>query len=118
MGSDLKEMKYRRRIGVEERPQCSDQRGGADWAALQQDPVELLRKLDELRDQITRSCNVVCQPREHRRVSRRAVSMLPEQLEPPPLPGTTAPAMAGGMGTACHHRAHTHRHALNMGRGM
>lgn len=89
MGSDLKEMKYRRRIGVEERPQCSDPRGGgADWAALQQDPVELLRKLDELRDQITRSCHVVGQPREHRRVSRRAVSMLPEQLEPPPpLPG-------------------------------
>ncbi|ONM40384.1 Extra-large G-protein-like [Zea mays] len=88
MGSDLKEMKYRRRIGVEERPQCSDPRGGADWAALQQDPVELLRKLDELRDQITRSCNVVVgQPREHRRVSRRAVSMLPEHLEPPPLPG-------------------------------
>ncbi|XP_066312136.1 uncharacterized protein [Miscanthus floridulus] len=87
MGSDLKEMKYRRRIGAEERPQCSDPRGGADWAALQQDPVELLRKLDELRDQITRSCNVVGQPREHRRVSRRAVSMPPEHLEPPPLPG-------------------------------
>ncbi|RCV26248.1 hypothetical protein SETIT_5G230300v2 [Setaria italica] len=87
MGSDLKEMKYRRRIGVEERPQCSDPRGGADWAALQQDPVELLRKLDELRDQITRSCHVVGQPREHRRVSRRAVSMLPEHLEPPPQPG-------------------------------
>ncbi|CAO2179168.1 unnamed protein product [Urochloa humidicola] len=87
MGSDLKEMKYRRRIAVEERPQCSDSRGGADWAALQQDPVELLRKLDELRDQITRSCHVAGQPREHRRPSRRAVSMLPEQLEPPPLPG-------------------------------
>ncbi|CAO2170671.1 unnamed protein product [Urochloa humidicola] len=87
MGSDLKEMKYRRRIAVEERPQCSDSRGGADWAALQQDPVELLRKLDELRDQITRSCHVTGQPREHRRPSRRAVSMLPEQLDPPPLPG-------------------------------
>ncbi|OEL21459.1 hypothetical protein BAE44_0017527 [Dichanthelium oligosanthes] len=87
MGSDLKEMKYRRRIGVEERPQCSDPRGGgAEWAALQQDPVELLRKLDELRDQITRSYHVVGQPREQRRVSRRAVSMLPEHLEPPPLP--------------------------------
>ena len=87
MGSDLKELKYRRRIGVEERAQCSDPRGGADWTALQQDPVELLRKLDELRDQITRSCHVVGQPREHRRVSRRAVSLLPEHLEPPPLPG-------------------------------
>ncbi|AQK96697.1 Extra-large G-protein-like, partial [Zea mays] len=89
MGSDLKEMKYRRRIGAEERPQCSDRRGGAGWAALQQDPVELLRKLDELRDQIARSCNVVAQRREPRRASRRAVSMLPaEHLEePPPLPG-------------------------------
>jgi len=87
MGSDLKELKYRRRIGAEERAQCSDPRGGADWAALQQDPIELLRKLDELRDQITRSCHVVGQPREHRRVSRRAVSLLPEHLEPPPLPG-------------------------------
>ncbi|KAG2599175.1 hypothetical protein PVAP13_5KG460800 [Panicum virgatum] len=87
MGSDLKELKYRRRIGVEERAQCSDPRGGADWAALQQDPVELLRKLDELRDQITRSCHVVGQPRDHRRFSRRAVSVLPEHLEPPPLPG-------------------------------
>nr|CAB3477651.1 unnamed protein product [Digitaria exilis] len=88
MGSDLKEMKYRRRIGVEESPQCSGSRGGGpDWGALQQDPVELLRKLDELRDQITRSCHVVGQPREHRRPGRRAVSMLPEHLEPPPLPG-------------------------------
>ncbi|XP_062205829.1 uncharacterized protein LOC133907759 [Phragmites australis] len=86
MGSDLKEMKYRRMIVAEERTQCSEPRG-ADWAALQQDPVELLRKLDELRDQITRSCHVVGQPREHRKVSRRAVSMLPESPEPPPLPG-------------------------------
>ncbi|MEJ2461055.1 MAG: hypothetical protein P8098_05435 [Candidatus Thiodiazotropha sp.] len=30
--------------------QCSDPRG-VDCAALQQDPVELLRKLDELREQ-------------------------------------------------------------------
>ncbi|TVU35931.1 hypothetical protein EJB05_17838 [Eragrostis curvula] len=88
MGSDLKEMKYRRRIGLEERPQCSVPRGAAaDWAALQQDPVELLRKLDELKDQIKRSYQVVEPPREHRRVGRRAVSLIPEQPEPPPLPG-------------------------------
>jgi hypothetical protein len=83
MGSDLKEMKYRRRIGMEELPQRSDPRA-VDWAALQQDPVELLRKLDELREQITRSCHVVGPPQEHRRVSRRAVSLIPE---PPPLTG-------------------------------
>ncbi|XP_062215486.1 uncharacterized protein LOC133916029 [Phragmites australis] len=86
MGSDLKEMKYRRRIGAEERAQCSEPRG-AEWAALQQDPVELLRKLDELRDQITRSCHVVGQPREHSRVSHRSVSMIPEHPEPPPVLG-------------------------------
>lgn len=86
MGTDLKEMKYRRRIGLEERPQCSEQRG-VDWGVLKQDPVELLRKLDELRDQITRSCQIAEQPREHRRVGRRAVSLLPEPPEPPPLPG-------------------------------
>ncbi|KAL6842767.1 hypothetical protein ACP4OV_027611 [Aristida adscensionis] len=97
MGSDLKEMKYRRRIGVEERAQCSDPRA-VDWAALQQDPVELLRKLDELRDQITRSCHVVGQPREHRRVGRRAVSMLPEFPEPPPLPGYHRPRYGGRYG--------------------
>ncbi|KAK3164806.1 hypothetical protein QOZ80_1AG0025030 [Eleusine coracana subsp. coracana] len=86
MGSDLKEMKYRRRIGMEERPQCIDPRG-VDLAALQQDPLDLLRKLDELRDQITRSCHVVGPPREQRRVSRRTVSLIPEQPEPPPLAG-------------------------------
>uniref|UniRef100_A0ACD5VQF0 Uncharacterized protein n=1 Tax=Avena sativa TaxID=4498 RepID=A0ACD5VQF0_AVESA len=83
---DLKEMKYRRRIGLEDRAQCSDQRG-ADWGVLKQDPVELLRKLDELRDQITRSCQVAEQPREHRRAGRRAASLIPEYPEPPPLPG-------------------------------
>ncbi|GJN18351.1 hypothetical protein PR202_gb05504 [Eleusine coracana subsp. coracana] len=86
MGSDLKEMKYRRRIGMEERPQCIDPRG-VDLAALQQDPLDLLRKLDELRDQITRSCHVVGPPREQRRVSRRTASLIPEQPEPPPLAG-------------------------------
>ncbi|KAL6614892.1 hypothetical protein ACP70R_037162 [Stipagrostis hirtigluma subsp. patula] len=95
MGSDLKEMKYRRRIGVEERAQCSDPRA-VDWAALQQDPVELLRKLDELRDQITRSCHVVGPPREHRRVSRRTVSVLPEHPEPPPLPAYHRSRYGGG----------------------
>ncbi|CAM0881750.1 unnamed protein product [Alopecurus aequalis] len=80
---DLKEMKYRRRIGLEDRAQCSEQRG-ADWGVLKQDPVELLRKLDELRDQITRSCQVAEQPRG---VGRRAASLIPEYPEPPPLPG-------------------------------
>ena len=61
MGSEPKEMKYRRRIGLEDRAQCSEQRG-ADWGVLKQDPAELLRKLDELRDQITRSCQVADQP--------------------------------------------------------
>uniref|UniRef100_A0ACD5W176 Uncharacterized protein n=2 Tax=Avena sativa TaxID=4498 RepID=A0ACD5W176_AVESA len=83
---DLKEMKYRRRIGLEDRAQCSDQRG-ADWGVLKQDPVELLRKLDELRDQITRSCQVAEQPREHRRAGRRPASLIPDYPEPPPLPG-------------------------------
>jgi hypothetical protein len=86
MGSDLKEMKYRRRVGMEERPQCSDPRG-VDCATLQQDPVVLLRKLDELREQITRSCHVVGPLREHRRVGRRAVSLIPDQPETPPLAG-------------------------------
>lgn len=83
---------------MEDRGQCSDPRGGADWAALQQNPVELLRKLDELRDQITRSCHVVGQPREHRRVSRRAISMLPDHLEPPPVPGYHRSRYAGRYG--------------------
>uniref|UniRef100_A0A0D9V312 Probable zinc-ribbon domain-containing protein n=1 Tax=Leersia perrieri TaxID=77586 RepID=A0A0D9V312_9ORYZ len=86
MGSDLKEMKYRRRIGLEERAQCSEQRT-LDWRALKQDPVELLRKLDELREQITRSCQIVEPPGEHRRTSRRTLSLLPENPEPPPMPG-------------------------------
>ncbi|KAJ1284367.1 hypothetical protein BS78_03G198300 [Paspalum vaginatum] len=91
-------MKNRRMIGVEEeRAQCSDPRGAADWAALQQNPVELLRKLDELRDQITRSCYVAGQPRERRMAARRAVSMLPEHLEPPP-PAYHRPRYGGRYG--------------------
>ncbi|KAM3350010.1 hypothetical protein ACQJBY_022681 [Aegilops geniculata] len=87
---DLKEMKYRRRIGLQERAQCSDQRA-VDWGVLKQDPVELLRKLDELRDQITRSCQVAEQPREHRRAGRRPPSLLPDLPEPVPLPGYHRP---------------------------
>uniref|UniRef100_A0A0E0JLA9 Uncharacterized protein n=1 Tax=Oryza punctata TaxID=4537 RepID=A0A0E0JLA9_ORYPU len=86
MGSDLKEMKYRRRIGLDERAQCSEQRA-LDWHALKHDPVELLRKLDELREQITRTCQIVEPPREHRRADRRVLSLLPENPEPPPMPG-------------------------------
>ncbi|XP_047058996.1 uncharacterized protein LOC124665643 [Lolium rigidum] len=83
---DLKEMKYRRRVALEDRAQCSDPRA-ADWGLLKQDPVELLRKLDELRDQITRSCQVADQPpREHRRAGRRAASLIPDYPEPPPPP--------------------------------
>lgn len=95
MGSDLKEMKYRRRIGLDERAQCSEQRA-LDWHALKQDPVELLRKLDELREQITRTCQIVEPPREHRRAGRRALSLLPENPEPPPMPGYHRSRYGGG----------------------
>ncbi|XP_073008077.1 uncharacterized protein [Typha latifolia] len=41
---------------------------------LEQDPVELLRKLDELRDQITRSCEFMGKQREAEPRNRRAAS--------------------------------------------
>ena len=53
MASEPKEMKYRRRGRVPEPVQygqCSDRSGVLDWGALKQDPLELLRKLDEIRD--------------------------------------------------------------------
>ncbi|CAM0953500.1 unnamed protein product [Alopecurus aequalis] len=93
MGSEAKEMKYRRRPRVLEPggyEQCGGDRGGGakvDWAALKrQDPAELLRKLDEIRDQITRSCEIAgppAPPQPHR-VARRAVSMRPSHADPPP----------------------------------
>lgn len=88
MSSEAKEMKYRRRGRVPEPPseygQCSDRSGTLDWAALKHDPAELLRKLDEIRDQITRSCELVGQPPErHRVMSRRTVSLRPSYAEPP-----------------------------------
>ncbi|XP_044984676.1 uncharacterized protein LOC123452136 isoform X2 [Hordeum vulgare subsp. vulgare] len=95
MGSEPKEMKYRRRVRAPEPGdygQCGDRGGGAvDWAALkQQDPAELLRKLDELRDQITRSCEAAGPPPH--RMGRRAVPMRPSHADPlPPPPGRGAP---------------------------
>uniref|UniRef100_A0A0D9WKD0 Probable zinc-ribbon domain-containing protein n=1 Tax=Leersia perrieri TaxID=77586 RepID=A0A0D9WKD0_9ORYZ len=91
MGSEAKEMKYRRRGRVPEPVdygQCGggggDRSGVLDWgAALKQDPAELLRKLDELRDQIT--SEMAEQPRERHRMSRRTVSLRPSpHAEPPP----------------------------------
>ncbi|KAK6918247.1 putative zinc-ribbon domain, plant [Dillenia turbinata] len=40
---------------------------------LEQDRAELLRKLDELKDQLTRSCNVPDNPKENAAPNRRAV---------------------------------------------
>lgn len=102
MGSEPKEMKYRRRARVPEPGeygQCTDSSGrsgpSADWSGAlkqqlqQQDPAELLRRLEEIRDQIiTRSCEVV-EPR--RAMSRRTVSLRPEPLPPPPPPGRATP---------------------------
>ncbi|GJN15351.1 hypothetical protein PR202_gb02254 [Eleusine coracana subsp. coracana] len=88
MATQPKEMKYRRRARAPEQSeygQCSERSSGAlDWGALKQDPVELLRKLDELRDQITRSCELTAQPPERHRMSRRAISLRPSHAEPPP----------------------------------
>ncbi|KAL6620783.1 hypothetical protein ACP70R_035922 [Stipagrostis hirtigluma subsp. patula] len=89
MASDPKEMKYRRRARVPEPSeygQCSNRSGALDWDALKQDPVELLRKLDEIRDQINRSCELMGQPPERHRMSRRAISLRPSHAEPPPPP--------------------------------
>ncbi|BAF18375.1 uncharacterized protein [Oryza sativa Japonica Group] len=89
MGSEAKEMKYRRRARVPEPfdyGQCGGDRSGVlDWGALKENPVELLRKLDELRDHITRSCEITDQPRERHRMSRRTASLRPSHAEPPPL---------------------------------
>ncbi|RLN31140.1 uncharacterized protein C2845_PM05G27690 [Panicum miliaceum] len=90
MASEQKEMKYRRRGRVPEPVQygqCSDRSGVLDWGALKQDPLELLRKLDEIRDQITRSCELTEQPPERPRMSRRTISLRPSHAEPPPHAG-------------------------------
>ncbi|CAL4895115.1 unnamed protein product [Urochloa decumbens] len=87
MASDPKEMKYRRRGRVPEPVQygqCSDRSGALDWGGLKQDPLELLRKLDEIRDQITRSCELTGPPPERHHMSRRTVSLRPSHAEPPP----------------------------------
>ncbi|TVU20116.1 hypothetical protein EJB05_36309, partial [Eragrostis curvula] len=88
MASQPKEMKYRRRARVPEPSeygQCSERNSGAlDWGALKQDPVELLRKLDEIRDQLTRSCELMGQPPQRHPMSCRAVSLRPSHAEPPP----------------------------------
>ncbi|CAL4901570.1 unnamed protein product [Urochloa decumbens] len=90
MASDPKEMKYRRRGRVPEPVQygqCSDRSGALDWGGLKQDPLELLRKLDEIRDQITRSCELTGPPPERHHMSRRTVSLRPSHAEPPPHAG-------------------------------
>ncbi|CAN6331826.1 unnamed protein product [Urochloa humidicola] len=90
MASDPKEMKYRRRGRVPEPVQygqCSNRSGALDWGALKQDPLELLRKLDEIRDQITRSCELTGPPPERHGMSRRTVSLRPSHAEPPPHAG-------------------------------
>lgn len=91
MASEAKEMKYRRRgrvPGPPEHGQRSDRSGALDWAALKHDPAELLRKLDEVRDQITRSCELVADC--YRVRSRRTVSLRPTHAESPP-PYTACP---------------------------
>ncbi|KAM3413163.1 hypothetical protein ACQJBY_004375 [Aegilops geniculata] len=98
MGSEPKEMKYRRRARAPEPGdygQCGGGGGAVDWASLkQQDPAELLRKLDEIRDQITRSCEAAG-PRgadPPHRMGRGAVSMRHSHADPlPPPPGRGAP---------------------------
>ncbi|KAF8726843.1 hypothetical protein HU200_019323 [Digitaria exilis] len=90
MASEPKEMKYRRRGPVPEPVQygqCGDRSGVLDWGALKQDPAELLRKLDEIRDQITRSCELTGQPPERHSMSRRTVSLRPSHAEPTPHAG-------------------------------
>lgn len=92
MASEAKEMKYRRRgrvPGPPEHGQRSDRSGALDWAALKHDPAELLRKLDEVRDQITRSCELMGPPPpdRHRAMSRRTVSLRPSYAEPPHAAG-------------------------------
>ncbi|XP_042487666.1 uncharacterized protein LOC122067891 [Macadamia integrifolia] len=52
---------------------------------LEQDRAELLRKLDELKDQLNRSCNIVEKPKEGVPVDRRTVPP-PPPPPPPPLP--------------------------------
>ena len=115
MASEAKEMKYRRRgrvPGPPEHGQRSDRSGALDWAALKHDPAELLRKLDEVRDQITRSCELVADC--HRAVSRRSAAQsrcaprTPSRLQRTShawASTTTARATLAGTGLACR-RAH------------
>ncbi|XP_043716900.1 uncharacterized protein LOC122664928 isoform X2 [Telopea speciosissima] len=56
---------------------------------LEQDRAELLRKLDELKDQLSRSCDIAEKPKERVPVARRMVPL------PPPPP----PDPYGGHGT-------------------
>ncbi|XP_040380188.1 uncharacterized protein LOC102717251 [Oryza brachyantha] len=87
MGSEAKEMKYRRRARVSgpvDDGQCGDRSGALDWGALKENPVELLLKLDEVRDHLIRSYEMEGQPRERHPMSRRAASLRPSHAEPPP----------------------------------
>ncbi|KAJ1264296.1 hypothetical protein BS78_09G252700 [Paspalum vaginatum] len=96
MASEPKEMKYRRRRARAPEPgveyaQCGGDRGSGalDLGQLKRlgvgEPMELLRKLDEIRDQITRSCELAAPPAppERHRMSRRTVSLRPSHAEPP-----------------------------------
>ncbi|XP_026656835.2 uncharacterized protein LOC103696830 [Phoenix dactylifera] len=56
-------------------PAMKQNREGPDKAEhLEQDPAQLLRKLDELRDQLRRSCEVVDRPKERMPKNRREAS--------------------------------------------
>ncbi|WVZ99749.1 hypothetical protein U9M48_045005 [Paspalum notatum var. saurae] len=93
MASEPKEMKYRRRSrdpDPVDYAQCGDRGSGAlDLGQLKRlgvvgDPMELLRKLDDIRDQITRSCELAAQPPpERHHMSRRTVSLRPSHADPP-----------------------------------
>lgn len=54
---------------------------------IEQDPTELLRKLDELKDQITRSCNLNEKPKEKVTFERRMVPPRPYGISRPPYHG-------------------------------
>jgi hypothetical protein len=85
MANQPKKMKYRRRPRAPESFEYGQCSGALDWGALKQDPVELLRKVDELRDQITRSCELAPQqPGPRHSMSRRAISLRPSHAEPAP----------------------------------
>ncbi|XP_042479924.1 uncharacterized protein LOC122060883 isoform X2 [Macadamia integrifolia] len=59
---------------------------------LEKDRAELLRKLDELKDQLSRSCDIAEKPKERVPVARRMDPLPP----PPPPPPPSGPYRQGG----------------------